>query len=98
MEMTLHFNCIYCFSTEQNRLSCLAYVVNLAFTDFMSIIIGIAHMETLMAIWEFDLTLSQNQVLVIHLMLLLQFGPSPLRYKTLDNILHTLSSYRRSVE
>jgi hypothetical protein len=63
METMLHSNWIYSFSTEQNCLSCLAHVVNLAITDFMSIITRIAHVETSTAIWEFDPTLSQNRVL-----------------------------------
>ena len=63
METTFHSNRIYCFSTKQNRLPCLAHVVNLAITDFMSIIIRIAHVKTTTAIWEFDPTLSQNRVL-----------------------------------
>jgi hypothetical protein len=37
--------------------------VNLAITDFMSVITKIAHVETTTAIWEFDPTLSQNRVL-----------------------------------
>ena len=61
--MTLHANHIYCFSPEQNCLSYLAHVVNLAIIDFMSIVTKIAHVETTTAIWEFDLTLSQNRVL-----------------------------------
>ena len=63
IKMTLHTNHIYCFSPKQNHLSCLAHIVNLAITDFMSIVIKIAHVETMTAIWEFNLTLSQNRVL-----------------------------------
>lgn len=63
IETTLHANRIYCFSPEQNRLPCLAHVVNLAITDFMSVVTKIAHVETTTAIWEFDPTLSQNRVL-----------------------------------
>ena len=63
METMLHSNFIYCFSTKQNHLPCLAHVVNLAIIDFMSIITGIAHVETSTAIWEFDLMLTQNRVL-----------------------------------
>lgn len=61
--MTLHTNRIYCFSAEQNRLPCLAHVVNLAITDLMGVITRIAHVETTTAIWEFDPMLSQNRVL-----------------------------------
>jgi hypothetical protein len=63
IETTLHSNHIYCFSTEQNRLPCLAHVVNLAIADFMSVITKIAHMETTTAIWEFDPMLPLNQIL-----------------------------------
>ena len=63
IETTLHTNHIYCFSSKQNHLSCLAHVVNLAITDFMSIVTKIAHVETMTAIWEFNPTLSQNWVL-----------------------------------
>ncbi len=63
IETVLYNKHIYCFSAKQNCLPCLAHVVNLAITDFMSVITKIAHVETVMAIWEFDPTLSQNQVL-----------------------------------
>lgn len=63
IETTLYRNRIYSFSTDQNRLPCLAHVINLAITDFMSVITKIAHVETATAIWEFDPTLSQNRVL-----------------------------------
>ena len=62
IETTLFANHIYCFSSEQHCLPCLTHVVNLAITDFMSVIMKMAHVKTMMAIWVFDPMLPQNQV------------------------------------
>ena len=63
IETTLTSRHIYSFNTFQHRLPCLAHVINLAVTDFMSIITRIAHVETTTAIWEFDPSLPENKVL-----------------------------------
>ena len=54
---------MYTFNADQHRLPCLAHVVNLAITDFMSVVTKLAHVKTTTTIWEFDPTLSQNRVL-----------------------------------
>lgn len=59
IETTLNSHRIYLFNTLQHCLPCLAHVINLAVTDFMSTITWIA--TTTM--WEFDPSLSENQVL-----------------------------------
>jgi len=63
IESILHRRNIYSFRTEQNRLPCLAHVVNLGLTAFMSVITRLATLETMMAIWEYDPTLPQNRLL-----------------------------------
>ena len=63
IESILHRRNIYTFCTERNHLPCLAHVVNLGLTDFMSIITRLATIETTMAIWEYDPTLPQNRLL-----------------------------------
>lgn len=63
IETTLTSRHIYSFNTFQHRLPCLAHVINLAVTDFMSVITRIAHVETTTAIWEFDPSLPENKVL-----------------------------------
>ena len=63
IESILHCRNIYTFCTERNRLLCLAHVVNLGLTDFMSIITRLATIETTMAIWEYNPTLPQNRLL-----------------------------------
>ena len=54
---------IYSFNADQHHLPCLAHVVNLAITEFMNVVTKIVHVETTAAIWEFNPTLTQNQVL-----------------------------------
>jgi len=63
IEQTLTSQQIYSFNADQHRLPCLTHVINLAITDFMSIVTKTAHIETTTAIWEFDPTLPQNWVL-----------------------------------
>ncbi len=43
--MSLYKKCVYYFSAEQNCLPCLVHVVNLAITDFMSVITKIAQVD-----------------------------------------------------
>ena len=50
-------------STLLNSLPCLAHVLNLTITDFMSVITRIANVEMTSAIWEFDPTLPSSRVL-----------------------------------
>ena len=63
IEQALVSQKIYSFNANQHCLPCLAHVVNLAITKFMNVVTKIAHVETTVAIWEFDPTLTQNQVL-----------------------------------
>ena len=63
IEQTLVSQCIYSFNANQHHLPCLPHIINLAITDLMNIGTKIAHVETTTTIWEFDPTLSQNQVL-----------------------------------
>ena len=53
---------IYSFDSDAQRLPCLAHVVNLAITNFMSAITNIASVETTSAIWEFDPSVSMNHI------------------------------------
>ena len=63
IESILHRRNIYSFCTKQNHLPCLAHVVNLGLTAFMSVITRLATLKTTMAIWEYDPTLPQNCLL-----------------------------------
>ena len=64
IKTTLNSRRIYSFNTLQHHLPCLAHVINLVVTDFMSTITRIAHVEeTTTAIWEFNPSLSENRVL-----------------------------------
>ena len=53
---------IYSFNSNAQRLPCLAHIVNLAITDFMSTITNIASVETTSVIWEFDPSVSMNRI------------------------------------
>ena len=50
-------------NANQHCLPCLTHIVNLAITEFMNVVMKITHVETTVAIWEFNPTLTQNQVL-----------------------------------
>lgn len=63
IETTLTSRHIYSFNTLQHCLPCLTHVINLAVTNFMSVITHITHVETTTAIWEFDPSLPENKVL-----------------------------------
>ena len=63
IEQALVSQKIYSFNADQHCLPCLAHVVNLTITEFMNVVTKITHVETTAAIWEFDPTLTQNQVL-----------------------------------
>ena len=63
IENIFHRKHIYSFDSDTQRLPCLAHVVNLAITDFMSAVTNIVSVETTSAIWEFDPSLPRNRVL-----------------------------------
>ena len=54
---------IYTFNSNTQHLPCLAHVVNLTITDFMSVVTRIGSVETASAIWEFDPSLPSNRIL-----------------------------------
>lgn len=54
---------IYSFDSMMNCLPCLAHVLNLTIVDVMSAITRIAAVETTTAMWEYDLTLTNNRVM-----------------------------------
>ena len=63
IKAVLHHRHIYSFDSAQHRLPCLAHVLNLAITDFMSVITRIANVKMTSTIWEFDPTLPSSCVL-----------------------------------
>jgi hypothetical protein len=60
-----HRHHIYIFSTEQQRLPCLAHVINLTIIAVMSTIMKIAVTKLSTAIWEYDPTDLENCVATI---------------------------------
>lgn len=54
---------VYSFNSNQNRLPCLAHILNLAIIDVMNVITRIATVETTIAIWEYNLTLTNNHIM-----------------------------------
>ena len=63
IENILYCKQVYSFSSDMQHLLCLAHVVNLVITDFMSVVTHISSIETTLVIWEFDPTLPVNRIL-----------------------------------
>ncbi|KAG9307885.1 hypothetical protein JVU11DRAFT_13043, partial [Chiua virens] len=63
VECLLQARQVFSFNSFQHHLPCLAHVVNLAITAFMSHITKISAVKMTTAIWEFNPSLDSNRIL-----------------------------------
>ncbi|KAG9311867.1 hypothetical protein JVU11DRAFT_8120 [Chiua virens] len=63
VERLLQAHQVFSFNSFQHHLPCLAHVINLAVTAFMSHITKISAVETTTTIWEFNPSLDSNCIL-----------------------------------
>ena len=94
IENILYRKQVYSFSSDTQCLPCLAHVVNLAITDFMSVVTHISSIETTSAIWEFDPSLPGNHILGDSLDIVSAIQTLAIKIQASGNALHTLSTCR----